>query len=164
MGYRYFDSPVGEDTHKKLWFVTKLTGSAGIMISTCDVVLHSHPKTYLHALGRYVYITGPLIGIGLAHTAGTNMAASIRKKDDQWNYLIGAISGGSVVGAWRKCVMTGFVSTLAFAAAGFTVKYGLDEGWRFFKTIKTQYNVINTKQYDYTLVAERERGWTTGKE
>jgi NADH dehydrogenase (ubiquinone) 1 alpha subcomplex subunit 11 len=39
-----------------------------------------------------------------------------------------------------------------------------EDGWEFVPEIKRHgYGGVNPLRHDYTLMAERERGWTTGK-
>lgn len=48
-------------------------------------------------------------------------------------------------------------------------KLSLEEGWEFFPSpekvaAKHGFGSLRGVRHDYTLMAERERGWTTGKE
>lgn len=152
---------MGEDVFKKLWVSAKIAGGAGLMISTGDVMLYSHPKGYLQTMGRYIYITGPFIATAAAFTTTANVLASARGKDDRWNYFLGGVAAGSVVGAWRKSLMVGFVFSMAFGAMGVVRKDALDEGWLFDPPVVKSYSGVNSRNYDYTLTKERPRNWTT---
>lgn len=163
MGYKYYDTPKGDDIFKKLWVTTKIAGSAGLMWSTADVMLYSYPKGYLQTIGRYAYITGPLVGIAAAFTITSNISASLRKKDDNWNYVLGGIAAGNMVGAWRKSIMVGFLASVGFTVAGLVKKNSLDEGWAFMPPINRQVSGVNSKWYDFSLTEERPKNWTTGK-
>lgn len=164
MGYKYYDTPKGEDIVKKLWVTTKIAGSAGLMWSTIDVMLYSKPIGYLQTIGRYAYITGPFVGIAAAFAIASNVSASIRKKDDSLNYVIGGIAAGNMVGAWRKSIMVGFCASVAFAVAGIVKKSSIDDDWAFLQPINRQVSGVNTRWWDFTLTRERPRNWTTGKE
>lgn len=164
MGYKYYDTPKGEDVHKKLWVATKYAGAAGLMISTADVMLHSYPKGYLQTIGRYGYITGPFIATAATFTIASNLLTSIRKKDDSINYFLGGVAAGSVVGAWRKSLMAGFVAAMALGTLAVVKKSSIDEGWVFMPPMERAFSGVNTQAYDFTLTAERPRNWTTGKQ
>lgn len=165
MGYKYYDTPKGEDILKKLWISTKLAGSAGLMWSTIDVILNSKPKGYLPTIGRYMYITGPFIGMAGAYTVTSNVAASLRKKDDSLNYILGGIAAGNMAGAWRKSLMVGFVWSVAFAVAGIVKKSSIDGGWELLPEENNRVvTCVNSRWYDFTLTKERPRNWTTGQD
>lgn len=163
MGYKYYDTPKGEDIFKKLWVTGKYAGAAGLAWSTIDVMLYSYPKGYLQTIGRYAYITGPVIGIAATYTITSNIAASLRKKDDTLNYVLGGVAAGCMVGAYRKSIMVGFCSSVAFAVAGIVKKSSIDEGWSFFPDMSRQYSGVSSRWFDYTLTAERPKNWTTGE-
>lgn len=48
---------------------------------------------------RVIYWGAPLIGGGLAYTSIVCTAASLRKKNDQWNHAFGGMAAGAVFGA-----------------------------------------------------------------
>lgn len=164
MGYKYYDTPMGQDSLKKLWITTKLAGTGGLAWSTIDVMLNSKPKGYLPTIGRYIYITGPFIGIAGAFSITANAAANFRGKDDTWNYVLGGIASGCITGAWRRSVMVGFVWSVVFAVAGIVKKSSIDEGWEILTFPKNRvYTTVFPRQFDFTLTKERPRNWTVGE-
>jgi NADH dehydrogenase (ubiquinone) 1 alpha subcomplex subunit 11 len=53
---------------------------------------------------------------------------------------------------------------LCLAIAGVVKKMSIEEGWEFFPDIKVHgYGGPFPNRHDYSLMAERERGWTDGK-
>ncbi|CAH1958225.1 unnamed protein product [Acanthoscelides obtectus] len=83
-------------------------------IGTADVLLYSHPKGYLETLGRYGYMSFPIIGATTAFVCTTNAAASIRGKDDLLNWFLGGFAAGAMMGVWRRRVMTGWNMGMLF--------------------------------------------------
>ncbi|KAJ8967421.1 hypothetical protein NQ314_002928 [Rhamnusium bicolor] len=163
--YRYFDSPDGEDIFKKLWVVLKPTVATAFGISTADVMLYSHPKGYVQTLSRYAYIGAPVIGVSTVFVCATNIAASLRKKDDILNWFIGGFAAGSVFGVWRKNPLFGFNMGMVLGIAAICKKTAVDNGWRLVP--ENDFPIANgnvwTCNTDYTLTAPRPGNWTTGK-
>lgn len=162
MSYKYYDTPMGEDVFKKLWVSGRIAGAAGLLISTCDVMLYSYPKGYLQTMGRYIYITGPFIATAAAFTTTANMLASARGKDDRLNYFLGGVAAGTIIGTWRKSLMVGFAFSVAFGVMGIVRKDALDNNWLFNPPVVRSYSGPNAHNYDFTLTKERPRNWTTG--
>lgn len=92
--YEYFDTPDGQDVDKKLLCVMKPATLTALGLGTFDVLAWSHPKSYLSTLGRYAYVGFPVIGASATFVMVTNSAASLRKKDDLWNWFIGGFASG----------------------------------------------------------------------
>lgn len=84
----------------------------GLALATYDVVLYSKPKGVPNILGRYVYITGPMMGIATAFTTVTFAATKLRGKDDGLNYFLGGVAAGGVLGSWCKSFVGGCVAGL----------------------------------------------------
>lgn len=85
---------------------------AGLATATYDVVLYSKPKGIPNIIGRYAFHTGPMMGIATAFTTVTYAATKFRGKDDAFNYVLGGIAAGGVVGAWNKSFVTGCLAAL----------------------------------------------------
>ncbi|KAJ8934962.1 hypothetical protein NQ318_007201 [Aromia moschata] len=111
---RYFERPDGEDVLGKWLHVMKPTLLTAFGISTVDVMCYSHPKGYLATLGRYAYIGLPLVGVSTAFVCTTNMAASLRKKDD------------------KKRPIIGFNMGMALGLFAVIKKVSCDNGWNLF--------------------------------
>lgn len=85
---------------------------AGLTSATYDVVLYSKPKGIPNIIGRYAFHVGPMMGMATAFTTATYAATKFRGKDDSFNYVLGGIAAGGVVGAWSKSFVTGCLAGL----------------------------------------------------
>ncbi|VEN52141.1 unnamed protein product [Callosobruchus maculatus] len=161
--YRYFDTPDGQDTFKKLWAVMKPAIPTTFFIGTADVLLHSHPKGYMETLGRYGYIAFPIIGASTVFVCTTNIAASVRNKDDKINWFLGGFAAGAMMGVWRKRAMTGWNMGMLFGFLAVMRKHAQENGWNITPPDDTPIATRGIWEVDWTLTAERPRNWTTGK-
>lgn len=163
--YHYYDTPEGQDCDKKLWNVLENCALYGLMGSTVDVIMYSHPKGYLPTLGRYAYITLPFMGMGASFVITTCMATNLRKKDDVWNYFLGGATVGAIFGAWRKSIKFGGYGSLAFGALFAIRKYCLENGiYNFTEPEYPKYTndprVWSLKR-DYSIINDPGRTWKT---
>ncbi|EDS35811.1 mitochondrial NADH:ubiquinone oxidoreductase B14.7 subunit [Culex quinquefasciatus] len=157
----YYDSPEGSDLFGKMVATNKYAVAAGLGWSSVEVLMISKPKGVIPTLGRYVYFTGPFIGIASAFTVGAYAANRLRGKDDTLNYVVGAFAAGGVYGAWKRNVVAGLVTGLFFSIAGAVKKNSIEKGWEFFPEPKKHgVGALNPARYDFTLTQERERNWT----
>lgn len=162
--YKYFDTPDGEDLLQKLLVVLKPTALAALGFSTIDVMLYSHPKGYLQTIGRYAYISVPLISMASAFVVTTNMCANIRKKDDKINWVIGACAAGAIFGVWRRSPQMGFAACAAFSGVALIKKEAVQQGYVLFPEPKNRlHGGAKAVRHDWTLTRERPRNWTTGE-
>lgn len=83
MKAKYYDAPEGEDAIGKVFVTNKYALAAGLGWSTIDVLMVSHPKGYMPTIARYLYFTGPMMGMATAFTLGTFLSTRIRGKDDK---------------------------------------------------------------------------------
>lgn len=158
--YKYYDSPEGEDCLKKLAYVTKYCGIYGFIGSTIDILLYSHPKGYGSIVGRYAYITFPIMGMGAAFTAATCAATNLRKKDDKLNYFIGALSAASVWGAWKKSYKIGIYGGLALGLAAVIFKDSVENNWPILKHSRARMNMDSwTLHQDWSLTKDPSPTW-----
>lgn len=129
--YHYYDTPDGEDCLQKLGFLTKYCGVYGIILSSVDVLMYSHPQGYPQILARYAAVTLPVMGMGAAFASTTCIATNFRKKDDIWNYYLGGAAAGAVAGAAKKSLKVGSYAAFFLGAAA-AVKKDFDlRGWSF---------------------------------
>jgi NADH dehydrogenase (ubiquinone) 1 alpha subcomplex subunit 11 len=159
--FRYYDTPDGQDLAKKLSVTMRYAALTGVGWGTYDVIMYSQPRGYGPILARYLWCTGPLVGMAATFTSVTFVTNKLRDEDDEYNYLIGGIAAGSVFGAWQKCYMHGFVGCLVLGTAAWLKKRSVREGWSFFPqkdelTPSSAY--VNFT--DFTLTRERPRNWT----
>lgn len=163
--YSYFDTPDGQDVWDKFLAVIKPTALVALGISTADVMLYSHPKGYLQTLGRYAYITAPILGAATVFVVTTNVLTNLRNQDDKLNWAAGGAAAGSVIGVWRRSPQIGFAAAgfLSLLAAG--KKYAVQNNYTI---IPEKRNVAHggakAVRHDWTLMSERPRNWTTGKD
>ncbi|KAF6207393.1 hypothetical protein GE061_018634 [Apolygus lucorum] len=161
--YRYHDTPDGEDCFDKLFFVTKYAACYGVLWSSVDVTLISHPVGYGPTLTRYAYLTIPIVGIAAAWTGAVCTATNIRKKDDHLNYAIGGVAAGALIGAWRRSLKVGCYSALAGAFLSALYKDSLMSNWNFLSTKKKpMWNNVWTVNRDYSITDDPPKTWTTG--
>lgn len=158
--YKYFDTPDGQDTIKKLWVATKSMAVVSLTVATADVLLYSHPKGYLSTLGRYAYICFPLLGMSTAFVMLKNSAANVRGKDDKLNWVIGALAAGGIFGAWRKSVTAGFTACSTLSGIAMLKKHALQNNWTLLDyETKIQEGGIRSVRHDFTLTAHRPGNW-----
>lgn len=162
--YKYFSTPDGEEVLEKLWYVSKPSFFASLGVATCDVLLHSYPKGYLQIIGRYLYITGPLMAASTTFVVMTNVAGSIRKKDDPYNWAVGGYAAGGIIGAWRGSIGTGLLIGTALALLGMGKKYSVECNYTLFPDFVPKYGGALAVQNDYTLTQERPKNYITGLE
>ncbi len=83
---KYYDHPEGEDAVGKVFATNRYAVCTALGVSTIDVLMISHPKGYAATLGRYLYFTGPFMGMATAFTLGTYMSTRLREKDDKYGF------------------------------------------------------------------------------
>ncbi|KAF5308194.1 hypothetical protein FQR65_LT06374 [Abscondita terminalis] len=128
--------------------------------TTADVLLHSHPKGYVAALGRYGYFCIPMLGMSSAFVIFTDLATNLRGKNDKLNWVIGACAAGLIFGAWRRSKPAGFFGSLAFSGAAMLKKDSLENNYPLFDVPRHyKYGGIRTTR-DWTLTAHRPGNWT----
>ncbi|KAL1140199.1 hypothetical protein AAG570_000131 [Ranatra chinensis] len=161
--YKYYDTPEGEDCFKKLWYVTKYAGVYSVLGASIDVLLYSHPKGYAATLGRYVYLISPALGVAAAFATTVCTATNVRHKDDKWNYLLGGLASGAVVGAWRKNIKVGVFASLALGLAAVLKKDSVENGWVVLGERSRNATVGNFwfVKRDYSIMPDPGRTWKT---
>lgn len=163
--YDYLAKPDGEDALRKLWYVVKPATAIGLGLSTVDVMCYSLPKGYLATLGRYAAVTFPVVAVSSTFVVITNMAGSIRKKDDSVNWFLGGLAAGCLLGAFSRNYLVGTVAGLAFGSLAAGRKVAYDNNFQLWpeKFVIAQGGVTAGTKYDYTVTKERPRNWTTGE-
>lgn len=160
--YNYFDTPDGEDITKKLWCVLKPTAMVALAAGTVDVMMHSKPKGYIATLGRYAYISLPVMGIAATFVITTNMAKNIRNKDDYMNWALGGLVSGGILGAVKGSPILGWTSGMAFAMAAMGKKYAVNNKITLIPQGHQAFGTIRYVRHDYSLTAYRAGNYTVG--
>lgn len=163
--FDYLASPDGEEVFQKFGAIAKPVSMTAFALSTIDVMLYSHPKGYLDTIGRYAHCSWPVFGAAAAFVIGSNIAGSIRHKDDKWNWFIGGAGAGGVVGLWRKNTITGGLLALTFGVLALYRKQTYLDGTHMFypDTLEPKWGGLRTVRQDWTLTKHRPGNWTTGE-
>ncbi|XP_055687988.1 uncharacterized protein LOC129792693 [Lutzomyia longipalpis] len=162
---RFYAYPDGQDAAGKMLVANTYALFGGVVISTYDVVMLSKPVGIGNILAKYVYNTGPLMGMASAFTMGTYFSTKLRGKDDVINYAIGGALAGGVYGAWRRSAVSGNCAAIVLAIAAVVKKLSLQEGWKFIpEPKKIGYQNLFLARHDRTVFKDTEKGWTNGKE
>ncbi|KAG5891675.1 hypothetical protein JTB14_020093 [Gonioctena quinquepunctata] len=161
--YSYFDTPDGQDVVKKLLYVWKPTSLVAFAAGTFDVIAWTQPKGYLPTLGRFVYLGAPIFGTTTAFVLTTNIAASLRKKDDKWNWFLGGFAAGSVLGVWRRKTIVGFNMGMLFGILAVCRKIAAENGWEVTPPNKVPIASTGIWDVDLSLTKDRPGNWTNCK-
>ncbi|XP_014258871.1 NADH dehydrogenase [ubiquinone] 1 alpha subcomplex subunit 11 [Cimex lectularius] len=165
--YKYHDTPDGQDCFKKLWYVTKYSTLYGLVGSSIEILLNSHPKGYAATFARYGFLTGSLVGSVVTFSSTSCMFTNLRGKDDRLNYGLAGIATGAFNGAWMKSVKVGSYSAVVFAVAGIVLKDFVINKWELFPDAGTPKEVTHTYSSfskDFTLTKDPGRTWKTPNE
>lgn len=160
--YQYFDTPNGEDIGKKLWCALKPATTLAIVAGTVDVLMYSKPKGYLAALGRYAWISIPILGVTTAFVLTTNLSKIYRKEEDYWNWALGGFGAGGVVGVYTGRATSGWLWGATFATAAMIKKYAVDNNIIMIPQGKQALGTIRYVRHDYSLTSYRPGNYTVG--
>ncbi|XP_044263317.1 uncharacterized protein LOC123010470 [Tribolium madens] len=163
--FDYCSSPDGEDVLQKFGVIAKPVALTAFAFSTIDVMLHSHPKGYMQTIARYCHCSWPIFGAATAFVIGSNLAGSLRKKDDRLNWFIGGASAGAIAGIWRKNTLTGCIVATFAGIVALSKKHCIMNGTHLLypKEYHVQYGGLRTVRQDWTLTKHRPGNWTTGE-
>lgn len=159
MGYKYYDTPDGQDCLKKLAVATKYGAIYGLFTSALDVLCISHPKGYGATFARIGYVTLPFLGVGATFATSTCLLTDLRNKDDHLNYLIGGALSGAIVGVWQRSAQIGSITAVFFGIGACVVKDGVNEKWSWISDYKRSFGDFWTINYDLSLTKERPKSW-----
>ncbi|KAF6019715.1 hypothetical protein EB796_021943 [Bugula neritina] len=143
--YSYFDTPDGQDAHKKAWYLCKNLGKLGFLTGTLDALNITKAQTKMGVLLVYGKHMGLLVGAGLAFTAATTISLDLRKKDDEVNHAMGAVAVSSLFAAYTASpfVMASLIGiTVPLAYLNKTAFMDGVSPWHDFKRVpKTEYPI-----------------------
>lgn len=160
--YSYVASPDGEDVLEKLIVVGNRATVLGLALANIDFMTSKISRTYLEILGRYAYITFPVIGVATAFVVTSNIAGRLRHKSDKYNWIAGGIASGMILGKVKGSIPLGFFSGAAFAFAGGIAKHCWDRGIIFFPVLHNDsftHHMGLRLVTDYSYTKERPREW-----
>merc|ERR1712179_91636 len=60
------------------------------------------PQGYVPAIGLYMGNVVPLAAAGVTFAAVTCLANNVRHKNDHYNYILGGVSAGGILGVAKK--------------------------------------------------------------
>lgn len=149
--YSYYDTPDGQDCFKKLFFAAKYGTVGALVTATADVLYNSHPKGYTQTAIRYGFFLFPMVGIACTFTAITCAATSLRKKDDEVNYLIGGMCAGGCSGVWMRSRTFGSIAAVALGSYAFLKKNAVMNGYDLFPDNPYPSNDIWLNTHDFTI-------------
>jgi len=156
-----FKGDDGDGLIFKTYVMTKYTTLATFLGVSFDATVGTRPKDLAGLLRRVGYWSVPIIGGGIAYTSMVSVAASIRKKDDQWNHVIGGIGAGTVCGGARRSIMFGVFMSAVLAFVGASYKESIMFEFEIFKeTRNIKRGFANSHLWDLSLrhKTEPERG------
>lgn len=108
-------------------------------------------------------MTTPFVAAAATFVATSNISGSVRKKDDQYNWFIGGVSTGSILGAYYKSYRIGFICSTILGLGLLGVKLAhLNKYELYSLPDKMIGEAATSHKYDFTLTKERPRNWTTG--
>lgn len=159
--FKYFDSPDGHDTFKKVQCLMKPTIFISGAIGLFDVVCLSQPKGYLPTIGRLMYVSSPFIAATTTFVLVSNGLGSVRNKDDKLNWFVGGFATGTIFGAWRRSGMMGFNLGMALGLVALLRKMAVEQNVTLFPDPKPRYHEVHV--HDWTLTKDRPGKWVTSE-
>ncbi|KAJ8681541.1 hypothetical protein QAD02_017333 [Eretmocerus hayati] len=112
--YQYFRSPDGTDPVHKIMGLTKIGWLASgylTLIDTCLITRTRNAAQFFNTAGFYFV---PITGMCLTFSTVTYAMTNLRKKDDHWNYVAGALASGFVFQQWAKKIEVTGPATFLF--------------------------------------------------
>lgn len=178
--YNYYAAPDGQDVPQKMRHVIKNFGLVGIGIATIDVMLYSHPVTYMAMVRRFTYMASPVIAGGMIFTWSSNFLGKLKESyttveecknecldakaaKSAWNWGIGAGLATFLMFAYTNRVGSVLLAVLHNSLLASGIRYADIIGYPIVKLydVTVQMPSGNANRWDFTLTKERERNWTT---
>ncbi|CAG4947939.1 unnamed protein product [Colias eurytheme] len=136
----------------------RIGATAGVLISTQDVLLYSHAVGLGPILRRYMYHTAPLALMGATFAAVANTVYQYRKVDDQWNYFLGGFACGPILAVYLGSYHAVLLGGLALGTLAAAKKECLLNGIDFFPHIYSHMRTVNHWRMDYSLTKDPLEG------
>lgn len=80
---QYYDKPEGEDYVGKMLATNRIAVQGALGLGTVDIIMATKPRGILPIISRYVWWTGPAVGMASAFTTGAYMSQKLRGKNDK---------------------------------------------------------------------------------
>ncbi|KAI5634941.1 NADH dehydrogenase [Phthorimaea operculella] len=151
---RYYDTPDGCDVPTKVMVTARYGVLAGLVISTYDVLMYSHPVGLGPLISRYLVHTLPLAAMGATFAAVANGVQIARNKDDGLNYFLGGVACGPLLAYWLGSKHAVVPGAIFLGAIAFIKKTGVDEGWTFIPHIQPHRGLVWSWRNDWTLARD----------
>ncbi|XP_017792661.1 PREDICTED: uncharacterized protein LOC108574563 [Habropoda laboriosa] len=147
----FFKAPDGEKPFQKIYTSFKVTSGVGILLGLTRSCL-TDANMYNHiTVGRVIHTTFPIVGFGFLFASGTFIAGNLRKKDDDWNHIIGALTTAPLVRKFfsfhTTVVIVTYMCILA-AVCKSSIMHLKTEGFDINKELKITYSA-NTFDWYY---------------
>lgn len=159
-GYRYYDTPDGEDCLKKLIAINKIALFFGVSASTLDVVMYSKPTNFTSFAARYARITFPIMAVASTFSVTSCLLTSYRGDKDTHNYFCGGFAAGCVAGAIARNGILGTTAAVVFGFVAYVRKACDLEGISWNGTYPP-HNLANiwAIKLNNSMYEEKPRGW-----
>ncbi|XP_033636554.1 NADH dehydrogenase [ubiquinone] 1 alpha subcomplex subunit 11-like [Asterias rubens] len=128
MGIARIDNLDGKEPIRNVLNTTAVGGAAGIAYSGTNLVMF-FPKTFGEAVGRSLTHTATFAMMGAVFGAGTTISASVRGKDDLYNYFIGGCLSGVMLGAKTHSYPIGSGACVGLGSLAAFSKLWHRQGW-----------------------------------
>lgn len=159
--YQYYDTPDGQDVALKTFVLSKYGVATGFIVGTMDVLMYSHPKGIFNTAARYMYFTGPLVGMSTAFVVTSSVAQKLRGKDDIFNYFLGGAMAGCIVSAWQKSPLVALPAAIVLGCFGMVKKAAVDGGYELFPTPPHSTIGVHARN-DWTILGDLPKTFKTG--
>lgn len=159
-GYRYYDTPDGEDCLKKLVAINKLALFLGVSASTLDVVMYSKPMNFSSFAARYAYITFPVMAVASTFSVTSCLLTTYRGDKDTHNYFAGGFAAGCVAGAIARNGILGTTCAVLFGSVAY-VRKSCDLAGLSWSGTMPPHNLGNiwAIKLNHSMYEEKPRGW-----
>ncbi|XP_061720435.1 NADH dehydrogenase [ubiquinone] 1 alpha subcomplex subunit 11-like [Cydia pomonella] len=152
--YCYYDTPEGCDIDKKMMVTTRYGVIAGLVLSTYDILLHSHASGLGPILKRYAVHTVPLGLMGATFAAVANGTMIYRKKDDVYNYFLGGFACGPILAHYLGSKHAVLLGGIALGIAGMIKKDAVNNCYTLLPDPQPHQNTVWRWRHDFTLAED----------
>ncbi|XP_066157400.1 NADH dehydrogenase [ubiquinone] 1 alpha subcomplex subunit 11 [Euwallacea fornicatus] len=162
-GFEYNSTPDGEEVFAKMKYTLKYASALAAFVGIFDYHLVPRSSKILDNVFRFGAVSLPVIGGASTFVLVTNGLGSLRKKDDQLNWFVGGFATGSLLGMIKRNRMLGFNVGMFGGIMAMICKEIILSKWEL--SPSNPKRMVGTGRaclWDFSLVKERPRNWTTG--